>query len=298
MTIAVIGSIFVDIKGYPSDIYISQGRNAGRVEQVHGGVGRNVAADISGMGFDTVFISLVDYSGMGEDVIRKLNDCSICTEYIARVNDGMGTWLAVFDHNGDVVGSISKRPDMSYLTHILEESGDSIFKAADSIVLQLDMELSTVEKTLSLAEIYGKDVYAVISNMSIVMERKDYLKSLSCVVCNIQEAEMLFSEEYSTYSIEEMITEVRHKAHEHGLRRLVITMGGEGAVYCDIDGTSGFCPAKKVQVVDTTGAGDAFLAGVAAGLTTGKNLADACKTGSCLAAAVIGTSENICQGVI
>ena len=46
MTIAVIGSIFVDIKGYPSDIYISQGRNAGRVEQVHGGVGRNVAADI------------------------------------------------------------------------------------------------------------------------------------------------------------------------------------------------------------------------------------------------------------
>ena len=80
MTIAVIGSIFVDIKGYPSDIYISQGRNAGRVEQVHGGVGRNVAADISGMGFDTVFISLVDYSGMGEDVIRKLNDCSICTE--------------------------------------------------------------------------------------------------------------------------------------------------------------------------------------------------------------------------
>ena len=271
MTIAVIGSIFVDIKGYPSDIYISQGRNAGRVEQVHGGVGRNVAADISGMGFDTVFISLVDYSGMGEDVIRKLKDCSICTEYIARVNDGMGTWLAVFDHNGDVVGSISKRPDMSYLTRILEESGDSIFKAADSIVLQLDMELPTVEKTLSLAEIYGKDVYAVISNMSIVMERKDYLKSLSCVVCNIQEAEMLFAEEYSTYSI---------------------------AVYCDIDGTSGFCPAKKVQVVDTTGAGDAFLAGVAAGLTTGKNLADACKTGSCLAAAVIGTSENICRGVI
>lgn len=43
MGIVVLGAVFVDIKGYPSDVYIPGGRNAGRVEQVHGGVSRNLA---------------------------------------------------------------------------------------------------------------------------------------------------------------------------------------------------------------------------------------------------------------
>ena len=47
MGIVVIGAVFVDIKGYPESNFIPSGRNAGRVEQVHGGVARNVAEDIA-----------------------------------------------------------------------------------------------------------------------------------------------------------------------------------------------------------------------------------------------------------
>ena len=47
MGIVVIGAVFVDIKGYPLSTYIPGGRNAGRMEQVHGGVSRNVAEDIA-----------------------------------------------------------------------------------------------------------------------------------------------------------------------------------------------------------------------------------------------------------
>ena len=42
MGMVVIGAVFVDIKGYPTSAFIPTGRNAGRVEQIHGGVGRNV----------------------------------------------------------------------------------------------------------------------------------------------------------------------------------------------------------------------------------------------------------------
>jgi pseudouridine kinase len=47
MGIVVIGAVFVDVKGYPEANFIPTGRNAGRVERVHGGVGRNVAEDIA-----------------------------------------------------------------------------------------------------------------------------------------------------------------------------------------------------------------------------------------------------------
>ena len=47
MGIVVIGAVFVDIKGYPLSTYIPGGRNSGRVEQVHGGVSRNIVEDLS-----------------------------------------------------------------------------------------------------------------------------------------------------------------------------------------------------------------------------------------------------------
>ena len=75
---------------------------------------------------------------------------------------------------------------------------------------------------------------------------------------------------------------------------MVVTMGGKGAVYADIHGRKGFCPARNVMVKDTTGAGDAFFAGVAAGLTYGKDLAGAVEIGTLLASSVVTSSENVC----
>ena len=67
------------------------------------------------------FLSIADESGTSTDVIAKLNRHKVNTSYIRRTENGLGTWLAVFDHNGDVVASISKRPDMSPLLDILNE---------------------------------------------------------------------------------------------------------------------------------------------------------------------------------
>ena len=102
MGIVVIGAVFVDIKGYPESNFIPSGRNAGRVEQVHGGVARNVAEDIANCELRPTFVSLVDESGDGADVIRKLQNHKVNTDYIWTTRDGMGTWLAVFDNSGDV----------------------------------------------------------------------------------------------------------------------------------------------------------------------------------------------------
>ena len=72
MGIVVLGAVFVDIKGYPSDVYIPGGRNAGRVEQMHGGVSRNIVEDIANVELQPTFIGLVDDTGSGADVVRKL----------------------------------------------------------------------------------------------------------------------------------------------------------------------------------------------------------------------------------
>ena len=72
MGIVVLGAVFVDIKGYPNDQYIPGGRNVGRVIQVHGGVSRNVVEDIANVELRPTFVSLVDNTGIGTDVVEKL----------------------------------------------------------------------------------------------------------------------------------------------------------------------------------------------------------------------------------
>lgn len=294
MGIVVLGAVFVDIKGYPEGIYIPAGRNAGRVEQIYGGVSRNVTEDIANCELRPTFVSLVDDTAVGADVIRRLKNHKVDTQYMRQVPDGMGTWLAVFDHEGDVVASISKRPNLMPILNILEEKGDEIFSRADSIVIEVDVDKAIVKKTLSLAKKYGKPVYGVVANMSIGLERRDFLKELSAFVCNIQEAGLLFCTDFSENTPQELVEMISQRVIQARIPKLVVTLGAQGAVYADCNGDKGYCPARTVEVKDTTGAGDSFCAGLSVGLTYGKSLKEACEIGTYLAASVIVTTENVC----
>ncbi|MBE6039271.1 MAG: carbohydrate kinase family protein [Anaerofustis stercorihominis] len=294
MSIVVIGAAFVDIKGFPDDTYYPTGRNVGRIEYVHGGVARNVVEDIANVELRPIFVGIVDDTPLGADVKRKLANHKVNTDYILEIPDGMGTWLAVFDNNGDVAGSISKRPNMLPIVELLEEKGDEIFSKAKSVVLEVDLDKEIVKKTLELADKHNVKTFALVSNMSLAAQRRDFLQRFTCVICNQQEAGLLFVEDYDSFSPEEMLEALKEKVVQANFNSMVVTMGSKGAVYADSDGNGGFAPAKNVQVKDTTGAGDAFCAGVAIGMTYGNGMAHACDIGSTLAASVITSSENVC----
>ena len=294
MGIVVIGAVFVDVKGFPDDVYLPTGRNAGKVEIVHGGVGRNVAEDIANVELRPSFVSLVDESGEGEAVIKKLQRHKVNTDYIRRVPNGMGMWLAVFDNTGDIAGSISKRPDLSAMIELLDEKGDEIFRNADSIVVEIDIDKDILKRVFRYAEKYGKKVFAVVANMSIASQRRDLLQRTDCFVCNEQEAGILFVDDFTGMEPEALCEEIYRQLLNANLNALIVTLGSRGSVYADRYGNRGYLPAEKVTVRDTTGAGDAFCAGVAIGLTYDKTMQEAIKIGTKLAASVITVSESVC----
>ena len=295
MGIVVIGTTFMDVKGHPLDTYIPAGRNAGRVAEVHGGVSRNIAEDMANVGFAPTFVSSVDDSGLSADIIARLDACGCDTRFVRSCEDGLGMWLAIFDETGDVVASMSRRSNLSSMEQTLAEEGDEIISQADAVCIEYDVDVPILERTLELAERHGKRVYAVVSNMTIACERRDLLRKVTCLVCNQQEAGILFSRDLDDATPDEMLAVLAERLSETGLESMVVTMGAQGCVYAGLDGQTGACPAQKVEVVDTTGAGDSFFAGVSVGLTAGKDLAESCAIGTRLAASVIGTNENVCR---
>ena len=294
MSILVVGAVFVDIKGFPSDLYIPEGRNIGRIEYIHGGVARNVVEDIANIELKPTYLGIVDDTPLGKDVVEKLKNHKVNTDYMLTIPDGMGTWLAVFDNNGDLAGSISKRPVLLPIYDLLEEKGDEIFENTDSVVLEVDIDLPIVKKVIELAKKHNAKLFGLVSNMGIATKRRDLLQNFDCFICNQLEAGIFFADDYTDKTREELQELLEVKVRAANIPSMIVTMGDKGAVYADLNGNSGVCDAKKVHVKDTTGAGDAFCAGVSIGLTYGKTMAEAIEIGSTLAASVITSSENVC----
>lgn len=293
MAIVVFGSVFVDIKGHPFDTFVPNGRNSGWVETVYGGVSRNVTENLSNLGLEPVFVSIVDDTPIGNDVVNKLSSAGCDTTFIRRVPDSMGTWLAVFDDRGDVYASISKRPDLSPINAVLDEAGAEIFQNADSVILEIDMPMDIVARIYSLAEKYSVPVYALVSNISFALENMDMIRRTECFVCNLQEAEQFFGESFEGYSPSLIAEKVSSGIDRCGIRRMVVTLGENGSVFACSDGNCGVSPAKSVIPRDTTGAGDAFFTGVAASLTYGLSIGEACHNGTILASETIMSYENV-----
>ncbi|MGF9713228.1 PfkB family carbohydrate kinase [Paenibacillus naphthalenovorans] len=100
--VSVIGTIFVDCKGFPQKNYNPTGRNLGSIEFVHGGVGRNVAENMANLELPIAFVTTVDDTGLGEEIKKRLIRSGINTEYLKSTpSEGVGMWLAILDENGD-----------------------------------------------------------------------------------------------------------------------------------------------------------------------------------------------------
>ena len=294
MSITVIGTIYLDIKGYPEDTFDPRGRNAGSVLEFHGGVGRNIAEDIGNIGLKPRFISLAAPGGMGDDIIKRLESHNVDTSLIRRTSDGMGTWLAIFDNNGDVYANLSRRPNLMPILDILKDNPEGIFGDSDGILIEIDMGPEITGYVFEQAEKYSLKIYGVISNINIALEMRDNILKTDCFICNQQEAGIFFGEPMEDMSAEEMLAVLPDKVREAGLRRMVVTMGSKGSVYTETGGPCGICPPEKVDVKDTTGAGDAFFAGTAVALSLGKSIKEAACAGTRMAAAVVSTEENVC----
>ena len=294
MGILVVGAVFVDIKGFPEDLYIPDGRNVGKIEYIHGGDARNVVEDIANVELKPTYLGIVDDTPLGKDVVEKLKNHKVNTDYMLTVPDGMGTWLAVFDNNGDLAGSISKRPVLMPIYDLLLEKGDEIFQQSEAVVLEVDIDLPIVKKVIELAKKHNAKLFGLVSNMGIATKRRDLLQNFDCFICNQLEAGIFFADDYTDKTREELQELLEVKVKAANIPSMIVTMGDKGAVYADLKGNSGVCDAKKVHVKDTTGAGDAFCAGVSIGLTYGKTMAEAIEIGSTLAASVITSSENVC----
>lgn len=301
-TVAVIGTTFVDCKGFSdgkSGKYVAAGRNTGHVQFVHGGVGRNVAENLAGLGQNVIFVSTVDESALGKDVLERLAQHGTRLDFVAQEPEkGMGLWMVILDETGEQVGALSHMPELILLENLLDKRGAELMKQVSHIALEIDLTETIAQKVLDLAETYHKPVYALPGNLSVALARPDLLARLTGFICNQVEIGKLIQRNTETLTPHQLLDQMTIYSRQCQIPCFIVTMGEKGAIYYHAQtGEKGYVPAIPTQVEDVSGAGDAFFSGTLCGIMQGKSLKEAVQMGTQLASLTIQTRENCCQAI-
>lgn len=293
-SVAVIGTTFVDCKGFAGQRYNPFGRNLGNIRFVHGGVGRNVAENLALLNIPTMFVSTVDNSALADEVVKRLLKAGANVDYLSRAGDkGMGVWLAILDQRGDLVGSISQMPDLALLEDFITGEGERIIQSVEHVALEIDLNERISRTVIEIARGLNKRVYGIPGNLEVVMNHRGLLRHTQCFICNDIEAGQLKGSSLEGAEIEELKQVVVDLATALELPSMVITLGERGSVYYDAGtGARGYQPVFPTEVVDSSGAGDAFFSGTVMGLIRNRPLEEAVIYGTRVASWTLQKEEN------
>ena len=243
---------------------------AGGTLGVHrGGKGANQAVAARLLGAEVRMIGCVGQDDGGSRMRADLAKLGIGVEGLMSVPDAAtGTALILVDPDGRNQIGVALGAN-ERLTVEMASAHEETIAWADVLLCQLETPLPVVRWSLERAKHH--DVTAILNPAPAHPLTDDLLALVDFLTPNESEAQTLSGLEVSNL---ESASEAAQHLLARGARRVVVTLGGEGALACDQAAALHF-PAFPVKVVDTTAAGDAFSGALAVGIAAGGTLEQA-----------------------
>lgn len=245
-----------------------------------GGKGANQAVQAAKLGCDVFMVGAVGKDSHGDFLRETAQKYGVNIQHVIQVDEatGMGVVNAVQD--GSVFASIVKGANFA-LTRAHIDAADAVLKEAGLLILQMEIPQEINEYAIDKAKAYGCKVLLNAAPAAPISE--EYLKKIDIFVVNEVEAGFYLHETVDT--VEKGTAGARKLYEQYGCD-VIVTMGKAGAVICE-EGKTAFIPSKKVDAIETTGAGDSFIGGVGYALLHGQSLTQAGRFATCCSAITV-----------
>jgi len=270
--ITVIGGSNIDIVGFPNKKLRPHDSNPGVVKVSLGGVGRNIAENISKLGIDTTLLTAVGNDLYGNDIISQCKVAGInMSNVLVLENIPSSTYLSIMDNDGDMNVAISHMDIIDELSIEYIKKNDMIIKNSQCVVIDTNLKESVIEFLLT----NYKDVDFFVDTVSVAKAAKvkTLLPFIHTIKPNKLEVEQLCD---TTINNDKDVKNAISILLNKGVKNIVVSLGEKG-IYYGNNNCIGKLVNKKVKVVNSTGAGDAFMAGLVYGYINNKSLLDSCK---------------------
>ncbi len=278
--IVVVGSANTDLVVQVPSIPASGETVLGdALRMVAGGKGANQAVAAARLGAQVCFIGCIGQDQFGEQTLQNLQREGIDTRYLVRTADyPSGVALIAVSERGENAIVVAPGANMALRPQQVEAAAPAIAEA-DAVIAQLEVPLEAVEVAAQIAGRHG--VPFILNPAPARPLPLELLRQTAVLIPNETEARQLTGVDEQTDE-----REILRRLLEWGCPTVVITLGARGALYGTAEAVH-HQPALPVQAVDSTAAGDAFVAGFTVALTEGKPLHEAVRFGQCTAAVAV-----------
>ena len=270
--IVIVGSINVDLT-VTADRFPKVGETifGNGFGTFFGGKGANQAVAARRLNADVTMIGCVGKDANGQSVLKHFQEEGIDTASIETVDEPSGVALiTVAENDNEIV--VIKGANSCVSVEMVERHKAAIL-SADMVILQLEIPFETVGYVLRLCK--ENHIPTLLNPAPYAPFPQEFIDMCTYITPNETEARQMCQKDDEL----EILKEYPNK--------MIMTHGSDGVYYHDGEKVV-HCEAFKVQVVDTTGAGDTFNGGLAVGLCEGKSLYDAIQLGQRASAVAIG----------
>lgn len=284
--IAVVGGANTDIVGHSLAPLVGRDSNPGSVRMSPGGVARNIAENLARLGMCTQLVTALGDDHNAREIEQGCRELGIGVEHVLHAAGMPGSlYLAILDESGEMELALSDMRPLELLTVEAMEQRRDAFAQADLVVVDANLPAAAL---LWIAEEVRVPLLLDPVSTAKAVHVRPLLGGLTALKCNALEAGEILG--LSGPKSKVQVEYAAEKLLEHGVGTVYVTAGPQGVCYAT-SGVMGWLERPRCPVVNATGAGDAFTAGVAAGMVEGQDARDCARLGTALAGMAI-LSEN------
>lgn len=254
MDIAVIGSNNVDLISYidrmPED---GETIEAPDFQLGSGGKGANQAMAARRLGSEVLMITRVGSDLFADNTIKNFEDNGFDTKYVLRTEGTSGVAPIFVDKESNNRIIIIKGANAELSPADIDDAAEDI-AACKLIVLQLEIDIETVYYAIEFGTKHG---IPVLLNPAPADPNLDLARVKDCTYLMPNETELALLTGMPVESEEEIEAAAR-KLLDAGIKDVIVTLGSRGALWVNGEAAKRY-QGEKVDAVDTTGAGDAFI---------------------------------------
>ena len=285
--VTVIGGTNIDISAKSYSPLKDYDSNPGKVNTSFGGVGRNIADNLSRLNQDVELITVLGDDFNGEEVKKNCRVLGINTSNSLTIpNSSTSTYISILNDNNDMKLAISAMDLYENVTIDFIKSKKEILDESKICIVDTNIPKETIQYIVNNFNI---PIFLDCVSTTKALKIKDFIGKFHTIKPNKIEAETLSDIKIVDFN---SLQKCANFFIQKGVKQVFISLGEEGVFYSN-GVTSGKMSPFKTEVINTTGAGDAFMSGIAYSFLDNLDIVESCKNGIACATIAISSEKTI-----
>lgn len=286
--ITVVGAANIDIGGKPFSSLVQRDSNPGQVRTALGGVGRNIAYNLSLLGNSVKFITAFGDDAYAKQIQESCRQMGIDThESIVSKEDVTSTYLFITGVDGDMELAVNDMEIYRHMTPDFIRGKSEVLAHSKLVIVDANLPEETIESICTLSK---SPVIAEPVSSAKALRFKKVLSYIDTITPNRIEAEILTGQSIDPAS-SDSLKRAADILLEAGVKHVIITLGSDGAFFSDGSLHKKISPLPS-RMINGNGAGDALLSGVATGFARGMTFEDSVRLGMAAASITLETAQT------